>query len=174
MALMRYAQHLAEGHGIVWNIGEKPVDGATDFLFMVMIAALIKIGLTPENATRTLIFAAHLLNVALIYLAGVTVLRVARWAALLAGFCLALSVAVLYVVACFGVPVFALFASLTWLCALRIMLHGSNWRWATGFGIFSLLTGLTRPEGVLLSLLMLVGILWVRGGAPRCSPPSPG
>ena len=41
--LMRYAQHLAGGHGIVWNIGEHPVDGATDFLFMVVSAALIKL-----------------------------------------------------------------------------------------------------------------------------------
>ena len=36
--LMRYAQHLAGGHGIVWNISEHPVDGATDFLFMVVSA----------------------------------------------------------------------------------------------------------------------------------------
>ena len=25
--LMRYSQHLSQGHGIVWNIGDKPVDG---------------------------------------------------------------------------------------------------------------------------------------------------
>ena len=36
--LMRYAQHLADGHGIVWNIGGHPVDGATDFLFMAVSA----------------------------------------------------------------------------------------------------------------------------------------
>ncbi len=42
--LMRYAVHLAEGHGIVWNVGEKPVDGATDFLFMLMVAGLIPVG----------------------------------------------------------------------------------------------------------------------------------
>jgi len=35
--LMRYAQHLAAGHGIVWNVGEPPVDGATDFLFMLLL-----------------------------------------------------------------------------------------------------------------------------------------
>lgn len=38
--IMRYAQHLAGGHGIVWNIGEAPVDGATDFLFMAASAGL--------------------------------------------------------------------------------------------------------------------------------------
>lgn len=161
--LMRYAQHLAEGHGIVWNIGEKPVDGATDFLFMVMAAALIKMGLTPESATRGLIGAAHLLNVLLLYWAGVSLLGAARWAAFLGSFYLAISAAAIYLVTCFGAPVFALFASLAWVCALRIMLSGANTSWSMGFGLFSLLTGLTRPEGVLLSLLMLLGILWVRG-----------
>lgn len=168
--LMRYAQHLAEGHGIVWNINEKPVDGATDFLFMVMVAALIKMGLSPESATRTLIFTAHLLNVVLVYLAGTILFRVARWAALLASFYLAVSAAALYVVTCFGAPVFALFASLAWLCAMRIMLYGSTWPWAIGFGAFSLLTGLTRPEGVLLSLLMLLAIVWMRGGRASIQP----
>ena len=43
--LMRYAQHLADGHGIVWNVGGHPVDGATDFLFMAASALLIKLGL---------------------------------------------------------------------------------------------------------------------------------
>jgi len=30
--LLRYSKHFAEGRGIVWNVGEPPVDGATDFL----------------------------------------------------------------------------------------------------------------------------------------------
>ena len=42
--LLRYAQHLAGGYGILWNIGEKPVDGATDFLFMVVVAGMAKSG----------------------------------------------------------------------------------------------------------------------------------
>ena len=36
--LLRYSKHLAEGRGIVWNMGEPPVDGATDFLFMAAVA----------------------------------------------------------------------------------------------------------------------------------------
>jgi hypothetical protein len=31
MISMRYAKHLAQGHGLVWNIGEKPVEGFTNF-----------------------------------------------------------------------------------------------------------------------------------------------
>ena len=28
--LLRYAKHIAEGYGVVWNIGDTPIDGATD------------------------------------------------------------------------------------------------------------------------------------------------
>jgi arabinofuranosyltransferase len=34
----RYAEHLAEGHGLVWNIGEGPVEGYTNFLFLAVMA----------------------------------------------------------------------------------------------------------------------------------------
>ena len=30
MISMRYAQHLAQGHGLTWNIGEAPVEGFTN------------------------------------------------------------------------------------------------------------------------------------------------
>src|SRR5687767_147728 len=65
--LMRYSQHLAGGHGIVWNIGESPVDGATDFLFMASAALLIKLGLTVGQAIRGIGFVSHLLTVLLVY-----------------------------------------------------------------------------------------------------------
>ena len=58
---MRYAKHLAEGHGIVWNIGEKPVDGATDFLFIVLVALFIKSGLSLEISVRLIGFLSHFL-----------------------------------------------------------------------------------------------------------------
>jgi hypothetical protein len=51
--LMRYSEHLAEGHGIVWNVGDRPVEGATDFLFMVLLAALARAGCTRAGAERS-------------------------------------------------------------------------------------------------------------------------
>jgi arabinofuranosyltransferase len=161
--LMRYAVHLAEGYGIVWNKGEKPVDGATDFLFMVMVAFLIKSGLTPEVAIRSLIFTAHLLNALLIYLAGALIFRVDCRIAFLAALLLITGNGMFYVATCFGAPVFALFASAAWICIMRMILVRSEWSWAIGYGFFSLLTGLTRPEGVILTFLMLVGLVIARG-----------
>jgi hypothetical protein len=42
--LFRYAEHLAAGHGIVFNAGGPQVEGATDFLFLVWLAGLVRIG----------------------------------------------------------------------------------------------------------------------------------
>lgn len=41
----RYAENIVNGHGIVWNIGEKPVEGYTSFLYLVVfiIAKLLSI-----------------------------------------------------------------------------------------------------------------------------------
>lgn len=40
MVSMRYAQHLALGYGLVWNIGEKPVEGFTNPAWMLFMAFL--------------------------------------------------------------------------------------------------------------------------------------
>src|SRR5574340_1380319 len=40
MVSMRYAQHLAQGHGLVWNIGEQPVEGFTNPAWMLFMAFL--------------------------------------------------------------------------------------------------------------------------------------
>ena len=65
--LMRYSRHLAAGHGIVWNIGEKPVDGATDFLFMVVLAAVHGLGLSLETSARAIGLFAHAATVWLVF-----------------------------------------------------------------------------------------------------------
>ena len=39
MISMRYARNLAEGHGLVWNGSEPPVEGFTNFLWVLVMAA---------------------------------------------------------------------------------------------------------------------------------------
>src|SRR5512147_229088 len=65
--LLRYSQHLAAGHGVVWNIGEKPVDGATDFLFMVLVAGVDRLGVGLESAARGIGLVAHAATVLLVF-----------------------------------------------------------------------------------------------------------
>ena len=107
--LMRYAQNLAAGHGIVWNIGDPPLDGATDFLFLVSLAGLTRLTGDALTAARGLTLVAHLLTVVLLYL-GICRLHGMRWAAVLSGAYLTVGPAVSYSEAGFGTSLFALCA----------------------------------------------------------------
>jgi len=41
----RYAEHFADGHGMVFNVGDEPVEGYSNFLWLLLLAALYKLGL---------------------------------------------------------------------------------------------------------------------------------
>lgn len=52
---LRYAQNLADGHGIVWNIGESPaVEGYSNWSYVVIGAGAIKLGLDPVIVFKVL------------------------------------------------------------------------------------------------------------------------
>ncbi|MEE2750390.1 MAG: hypothetical protein VX519_03100 [Myxococcota bacterium] len=55
----RYAQHLVEGHGLVFNVGEQ-VEGYTNFSWTVLVAAAMKLGLEPVRFTWVLGIACYL------------------------------------------------------------------------------------------------------------------
>lgn len=162
--IMRYSQHLAGGHGIVWNIGEAPVDGATDFLFMAASAALIKLGFTVGQAVRGIGFASHLLTVLLVYWANRRIHNGNIPFSFLSGLYLAIGTGLSYVSAYFGTPFFALAAASTWTLGLLLMKE-ENPRWwlSLAFALSGLVTGLIRPEGVILASLMLLAIIVMRG-----------
>jgi len=162
--LMRYAQHLAGGHGIVWNIGEAPVDGATDFLFMAASAALIKSGLTVGRAVRGIGFASHLLTVLLIYWANRKIHHTNIALSLTSGMYLAVGTGLSYVAAYFGTPFFALAATVTWIFGLLLMrMPTSSICLSLGFALSGLISGLIRPEGVILAGLMIFAVVVRRG-----------
>jgi len=161
--LMRYAQHLAEGHGIVWNIGEAPVDGATDFLFMVASAALIKLGFTVGQAVRGIGFASHLLAVLLVYWANRRLHNANIPLSFLSGLYLAVGTGLSYVSAYFGTPFFALATAVTWTLGLILIRQEKPRFWLVlAFALSGLVTGLIRPEGVILASLMLLAIIVMR------------
>lgn len=161
--IMRYAQHLAGGHGIVWNIGEAPVDGATDFFFMVSAAALIKLGLTVGQAVRGIGFISHLLTILLVYWANRRVHNGSIPLSFLSGLYLAVGTGLSYVSAYFGTPYFALAAASTWTLGL-ILMKEQNPRWWLSllFALSGLVTGLIRPEGVILASLVLLAVVIMR------------
>jgi hypothetical protein len=168
--IMRYAQHLAGGHGIVWNIGETPVDGATDFLFMAASAALIKLGFTVGQSVRGIGFASHLLTVLIIYWTNRRVHNGSIPFSFLSGLYLAVGTGLSYVSAYFGTPFFALAAASTWTLGLLLMkAETPRWWLSLAFALSGLVTGLIRPEGVILAGLMLLAVIVMRGLKPSIS-----
>jgi len=157
--LMRYAQHLAQGHGIVWNIGEPPIDGATDFLFMVTVAAVHRAGVPLEAAVHVLTVASHFLTVALIYLAVRHVQGAGAFPAVASALYVAVGPGLPLAAAYFGTPFFALGATAAWIAAQRVLLGERRTVLDCAvFAIVGLVAGLTRPEGVLIAIFMLVGL----------------
>lgn len=162
--IMRYAQHLANGYGIVWNIGEAPVDGATDFLFMVASAALIKLGFTVGQAVRGIGFVSHLLTILIIYFTNRNIHNGNKYLSFLSGLYFVFGTGLSYVSAYFGTPFFALAAASTWTLSLILMKQGNPRFWLIlAFSLSGLITGLIRPEGVILACLMLLSIIVMRG-----------
>ena len=162
--LMRYAQHLAGGHGIVWNIGGQPVDGATDFLFMVTSAALIKLGLTVGQSVRGIGFASHILTVLIVYWTNRRIIHANIPLSFLSGLFLAVGTGLSYVSAYFGTPYFALAAASTWTLSLLLINKRDSPFWLSlAFALSGLVTGLIRPEGVILASLMLLSVVIMRG-----------
>jgi hypothetical protein len=162
--LMRYADHLAHGYGVVWNIGEHPVDGATDFLFMVASAALIRIGVPVGRSVRVIGFAAHLLTVLLVYWVNRRMWKANFALSLFSGLYLVVGTGLSYVAAFFGTPFFALFAALTWTLGLLLVQKQNPSFWlSSAFALSGLITGLIRPEGVILAGLMLIAAVVIKG-----------
>lgn len=161
--LMRYSLHLSQGDGIVWNVGARPVDGGTDFLFLVVLSALVKAGLAVEIAARLIGILSHLLTALLIYLAIVRLHGAGRWLALLSATYVAIGPGLEYIAADFGTTFFALFACITWYFATSIA-KGDNSKTASLLFAFSgLIMGLIRPEGVFLAVFMLLAIVYMKG-----------
>ncbi len=65
----RYARHLAQGHGLVWNVGER-VEGYTDFLWTLLMAAAMRLGLEPVATSIVLGLAAFAAALAATYSLG--------------------------------------------------------------------------------------------------------
>ena len=159
----RYAKNLAEGYGIVWNPGGKPVDGTTDFLFLPMVSVLVKAGLHPPVAVRLLDLIAHCLTIFLIYLVVRKQGASARWAALVSASYLGVGPALSYIWDGFATPIFGLFVGLTWWFALKLKANGNSQLDCALFGLCGLATGLERPEGVFLAGFMLLALIYFQG-----------
>jgi hypothetical protein len=165
--LLRYSRHLAQGHGVVWNVGEPPVDGATDLLFMALVALLHRLGLGLETAARGVDVAAHGATVLVVYASVRRLFGAPAWVAIVPAAYLATGTGLRYAAALYGTPLFALTTALAGYAAWRTAQADTPGveRAARGLGLWAVLMGIARPEGALLGVLLLAGAL-VRRGRP--------
>jgi len=146
----RYAQNVVAGHGFVWNVGEAPVEGYTNFLWLLISAGVLAIGADLPAASQWLGVVASLAVMAFVYDFG----RLLGWTSRFAVVpCLAL--------ACSG-P-FATWATsgmetnlftcwivgATYFCARFLTTFGARDAWLSSGCL--LLASLTRPEGVMIA-----------------------
>jgi hypothetical protein len=70
MISMRYARNLTDGHGLIWNAGQAPVEGYTNFLWTLWMALLHLPG-APESKISLLV----MLSGAVILIANLAIVR---------------------------------------------------------------------------------------------------
>ncbi len=155
--LFAYSENLARGHGVVFNPGGPPVDGASDLLFMAAVAALVSLG-APTTA------AASILNA----LGAAAVFASSRWAwstwggvgpvwSTLVGLVLCLGPMLAIAVAGFGIAFFTGLLSITTVVAL---LYARSESHASGLivGLLIAISGFDRIEGFVLGGLLTLSI----------------
>lgn len=74
MISMRYARHLADGHGLVWNIGEPPIEGFTNLLWVLWMSVAHKLGLSESKISLFIMLS----GVAILLGTGLVTARIAR------------------------------------------------------------------------------------------------
>lgn len=159
----RYAWNLVHGSGLVYNPGEQPVEGYTNFLWTMFAALGIWLGLPPGAFALMGTIACGICLLGLTYLIGSKLAQGKEMWPLLPVGLLALS-------ACFitygpkGSGLEAVPFALTVLTPLALIwVRESNqylaWWRATG-GIALAISAMTRPEGLLLTVLVLAVCAW--------------
>lgn len=161
--LFRYAGNLANGYGIVWNIGESPVDGCTDFSLVLILALLIKLGLSGEVAMLLVSSVSHFATAVVVYNGAKLTYMNNRIPALVSSALIIFGPGLLYVSALWGTPFFAFWISLAWLYALKLAVGDGSRKTSFLFSLFGLLSGMARPEGVFLSTFMLLSLIYLVG-----------
>jgi hypothetical protein len=161
---LRFASNLAHGQGLVWNPGAPPVEGYTDFLWVVILSAAIAAGLPAVGFAQAASIAAGLATLVLTYRVG---RRLMDWPVPVAlvppGL---LAVAGPFATwsssgmesTLFTLIILLAASELALACRDATVVAGSSrprLRYAVRGGLALLLAALTRPEGLLIAALLL-------------------
>jgi len=159
----RYSKNLSDGAGIVWNKGEKPVEGYTNFLWVIILAVFIKLGIDPVAASKVL---------GLLMLAGTGVLGYFMGLKLLERknpFLALVPVLIFSINASFIIHAISgletmmfcfILMAITYL-SLEVKENATKSAMAMLYSSF-FISGLIRPEGVLFSAVILAVLMAIK------------
>jgi hypothetical protein len=140
---LRYAQHVADGHGIVWNVGEAPLEGYSNFSFLVLGTIAARVGVAPDLVLKGAGAAGFLVALGLMYVLARRSVSPAL-AVLPAAILTAFKGSIIWAVSGLETGFYlaaALGALAAALAELELVAAGA-----------ALLAALTRPEGVVVAL----------------------
>ncbi len=146
----RYARNLARGNGLIWNVGEAPVEGYTTFLWAIIHAPFIKMGVSPLFVSRLVSTFAGLALIACVLSPINQVVRSVTWR-----FTLAMLIALCPVLHFYGQSGMETLAFTSFLAIGALLWAGSQAQshrapWLLGASLCFGLAILTRPEAVLV------------------------
>jgi hypothetical protein len=147
--LFRYAEHVAQGHGSVFNVGGPRAEGATDFLWLMGLAAGVRAGL--DVALAALLLNALGAAALAFWLARIALAARAPFWARAALLPVALSVVVGHA----AMPSYVGFSTFAYAALFAALAEHAAapdartlWRWP----VLGLLLGLFRPDGVVVGV----------------------
>ena len=155
----RYAEHLADGHGLTFNVDEPPVEAYSNFLWIVVCAALHKVGLPLPAVTP---YAGIALSLASLYVLWTMCRRRAPlWQQQLVPLLLLATCGPFVIYAVSGMEA-ALFAFLLLLVVKfgEDVAASGGWRPLAALTACGFLASLARPEGVVVFPVVLAVVAW--------------
>lgn len=154
---LRYSKHLAEGYGIVWNVGANPVEGYTSFLWMIIGVIPHSAGLPPVIFMKVFGVVSTVLTITVIYGYG-RFRSINQWILLIGSAQIAVSpaVAVLSVQGMETTTAMLLVTFVT-ISAIEVIRNYST-KWAVGMNIALFIGMLTRPDLVVFGIFLEIGL----------------
>ncbi len=164
---MRYAENFSNGHGLKWNVDERPVEGYTNFLWVLLLSLAGKLGTDMVLWSKILGIASALVGIALAYLAANEFDYGGEdgLAGLMAAFVLCFNPS--YVFWAGSGMESSLFATLILLSLFLYFRESESSARYIAISITLALASLTRPEGLLFFGLLFVHFCFWRLFRPK-------
>lgn len=155
----RYARHLTDGLGMVWNVGGERVEGYTSLLHVILLSFGMKLGIDPRLWSLVLGVACVLLTCAVMLAivsrhgGGIGVVS-----AILIGLYVLDPLTAVHATSGLETQVFVLLLNISTLLALETFDRGQIWE-ASLLAVVVVASCLTRPEAVLYGLGIFCALL---------------